>query len=208
VSLLTNSPTITADAVTAGTTISHSASPFAIPTANDPTSFPTMGPSRSQALMIPSYFPTFSPSPCPPPTVFPTAVSLTAPSASPSLAATAIAPVVSTSSPSAATIEVPSIAPSIAPIDYSTSADRRNFRSSSAEVFSHLAHPTPHVLGGVIAAGLALLCLPPCGIRYLYVRGAFSSDKKEVKTFSLGGLEFVIDDSLELGSGRGIRNSK
>jgi hypothetical protein len=154
-------------------------------------------------LMVLSYFPTFSPSPCPPPTVFPTVVSLTAPSASPSLPGTAIAPVVSTSSPSAATTEAPSIAPSIAPTDYSIS----DFQSSSAEVFSHLAHPTPPVLGGMIATGLALLCLALYGIRYFYIRGASSSDKEVVKTSSLDGIEFIVDDSLELGSGGGSATS-
>jgi hypothetical protein len=149
-------------------------------------------------LMVLSYFPTFSPSPCPPPTVFPTVVSLTAPSASPSLPGTAIAPVVSTSSPSAATTE----APSIAPTDYAIS----DFKSSVAEVFSHLAHPTPPVLGGMIAAGLALLCLALYGIRYFYFRGA-SSDKEVVKTSSLDGIEFIVDDSLELGSGGGSATS-
>jgi hypothetical protein len=193
----TNFPTIIAEAVAARTTVTPSASPSAIPTVNDATS-----------LMVPSYFPTFSPSPCPPPTVFPTVVSSTAPSASPSLAATAIAPVVSTSSPTAATTEAPSIvpsiapsiapsvAPSIAPTDYAIS----DFKLTSAGVFSHLAHPTPYVLGGMIAAGLALLCLAVYGIHYFYTRRA-SSDKEVVKTSSLDGIDVIVDDSLELGSG-------
>jgi hypothetical protein len=203
----TNFPTIIAEAVAARTTITPSASPSAIPTANDPTSFPTMRPSHSQTLMVPSYFPTFSPSPCPPPTVFPTVVSSTAPSASPSLAAPAVPPIVSTSSPTAATTVAPSIAPSIAPSLAPTDYAISDFKSTSAEVFSHLAHPTPYVLGGMIAAGIALLCLALYGIRYFYIRGASSSDKEVVKTSSLDGIEFIVDDSLELGSGGGSATS-
>jgi hypothetical protein len=198
----TNFPTIITEALTARTTITPSASPSAVPTANDPTSFPTMRPSHSQALMVPSYFPTFSPSPCPPPTVFPTVVSSVAPSASPSSAATTTAPIVSTSSPSAATTE----APTITPTNNAISEVGNDFKSTSAEVFSHLAHPTPYVLGGMIAVGLALLCLALYGIRYFYIRGALS-DKKELKTLSNDGLEFIISDSLELGEGGSATSS-